>query len=93
MREVVKTPFDPFFDEIRKIVREEIKALKLDTNGHDSLTLLDLNQAAQRFNLPKSRITQAVKQGDLACVRVGHYLRFSPSDLEEFIFRHKEKKA
>ena len=79
--------------ELREIVREEIEALKLNANGPESITLLDLKQAAEQLKLPKSRITQAVKQGDLACVRVGHYLRFSPSDLEEFIFRHKEKKA
>jgi len=91
MSETNQNPFEPFFKEIRRIVKEEIKVLKPDTNGDDSLTLLDLNQAAQRFNLPKSRITQAVKQGDLACVKVGHYLRFSPSDLREFIERHREK--
>ena len=76
---------------LRRIIKEEIEVLKPDPNGNDSLTLLDLNQAAQRFNLPKSRITQAVRQGDLACVKVGHYLRFSPSDLREFIERHREK--
>jgi len=93
MGEPSQNPFEPFFEEIRRIVREEIEALKPTTNGHESLTLIDLTQAAQRLNLPKSRIAQAVKQGDLACVKVGHYLRFSPSDLEEFISRHREKKG
>ncbi len=91
MSQELKNPFQPFFEEIRRIVREEIKDLKPNMNGHDSLTLLDLNQAAQRFNLPKSRIAQAVKQGGLTCVKIGHYLRFSPSDLREFIERHREK--
>ncbi len=77
---------------IRRIVREEIGALKVELDGHGSL-LLDSKQAAERSRLPTSRITQAVKQGDLACVKVGHYLRFRPLDLQDFITRHAEKKA
>ena len=93
MNEQGKNPFDPFFEEIRRIVREEIEALKPDSNGHDSLTLLDLKQTAKHFNLPKSRISKAVKNGDLPCIKLGHYVRFRPSDLEDFICRHRKKKA
>ena len=78
---------------LRRIIREEIQAFKAQLNGHDPSILLDLKAVAEHFSLPKSRITQAVKQGDLAYVKVGHYLRFRPLDLQDFITRHAEKKA
>jgi len=53
MSEVVKTAFDPFFDEIRKIVREEIAAALANGNGHaaEGDRLLNPEEAAEILNV------------------------------------------
>ena len=79
--------------ELDALVKRAIgEALKAKQDGHGALELLDLKQAAGRLSLPKSRITQAVKEGNLAYVKVGHYLRFRPLDLQDFITRCAEKR-
>ena len=89
MNETTKNPFEPFFDEIRRIVREEVKtATNGNSNGH-SPTLLSAEQAAKLWDLPKTWISEAARRGELPCVRLGHYVRFRPEDLEEFIKRNR----
>ncbi len=83
---------DAFLDAIRQVVREEIQAATGKLNGQQD-RLLDLTQAKELLGIPKSRISQAVKSGDLICIRLGHYIRFRQLDLEEFILRHRENNA
>ena len=45
MSEAQKNPFEPFFDEIRRIVREEMT--RLNGNKGASPTLLSAEQAAE----------------------------------------------
>ena len=78
--------------ELEGVIKRAVgEALKAKQDGHGALELLDLKQAAVRLSLPRSRITQAVKEGNLAYVKVGHYLRFRPLDLQDFITRNAEK--
>jgi hypothetical protein len=55
MSEQITNPLDPFFEKIREIVREEIKAA-LNGNGHvrESTELLKLKDAAKRLNQSES---------------------------------------
>ena len=69
--------------ELRCVVREEIKAAT-NGNGH-SPTLLSAEQAAQLLHVPKTWVLEMARQGRLKSVRLGHYVRFKPEDLEEFI--------
>jgi len=52
MSEIVTNPFDPFFDEIRRIVREEIAAALANGNGTQEVDkLLDPREAAELLNV------------------------------------------
>ncbi len=77
---------------IRQAVREEFKTLQ---NGHNDRNwaegeLLTAKQAGDRWGIPPSKIKAMARQGQLPCVRLGHYIRFSPADLARFIESHKE---
>ena len=69
---------------LRRIVREEIVAVIGNANGH-SPTLLSAAQAAKLWDIPKTWISEAARRGEIPTVRLGHYVRFKPEDLEEFI--------
>lgn len=89
MSEPEKTPnpFDLLLDQIRAVVREEVKAAA-NGNGH-SPTLLSAQQAAKLWNVPTTWISEAARRGELPSVHLGHYVRFKPQDLEEFIMRNR----
>ena len=90
MNETTKNPFEPFFDEIRRIVREEVKAATNAKNSNEySPSLLSAAQAAKLWDVPTTWIAEAARRGVLPSVRLGHYVRFRPEDLEEFIKRNR----
>ncbi len=92
MSETQKTPFDPFFEEIRRIVKEEIQVVKGELNGQASSSLLSAERAAELFDVPKSWIADAARSGELASVKMGHYRRFRREDLEDYIEKHRNEK-
>ncbi|MCZ6451287.1 MAG: helix-turn-helix domain-containing protein, partial [Deltaproteobacteria bacterium] len=80
-----------FEELLRRIVREELRAIH-GQNGHGGEDeLLTAKQAGERWNIPASKIKAMARQGQLPCVRLGHYIRFSPADLARFIEGHKEQ--
>lgn len=93
MSETATNPFQPFFDEIRRIVREEIVASSANKDGRDSPTLLSAEQAARKFSVPKSWILESARKGEIPCVKLGHYVRFEEKDLAEFVRQRKNGKA
>jgi excisionase family DNA binding protein len=93
MSETATNSFQPFFEEIRRIVREEIVALSPNKAGGDSLTLLSAEQAAKKFSVPKSWVLGSARRGELPCVKLGHYVRFEEKDLAEFLRQRKNGKA
>ena len=44
-------------------------------------SLVDAEAAAQLLGVPKSWVLARAREGGLPCVKLGHYTRFSPSDL------------
>jgi transposase len=54
----VKTPFQPFFDEIRRIVRDEIKAA---SNGNGYQQLMTAEQLAKALQVNKATVYEWVK--------------------------------
>ena len=79
---------------LRNLIRGEI--LLANQNGHNDRNgaggeLLTAKQAGERWNIPASKIKAMARQGQLPCVRLGHYIRFSPADLARFIEGHKEQ--
>jgi hypothetical protein len=85
MNEHIPTPFDLFFDRIREIVREEIKAAMTNGNGHErELTrLLKLRDAAKHLNQSESWVYRHWKE--LGGKKLGGNIRFSITDIEKFI--------
>ena len=78
------TPFDPFFDKIREIVREEIKAA--NGNGHN--TLLTAEQIAEKLQVHPATIYQWVKAKTIPFYQAGRFVRFN---LQEVLESQKKK--
>jgi len=93
MSEINKTPTifsDPFRVELEEIVERAIKKA-LNGNGHyEGDRLLDAKQAAKRWSVPESWIRDMARRGDLPSVHLGHYIRFKPDDLDQFIKAHRK---
>jgi excisionase family DNA binding protein len=88
MSEQIPNPFDPFFDEIRRIVREEIKAAS-NGNGHAS-ELFTPEELADRMKLPVSWVYEQSRQGNIPTYRIGRYLRFNLIEVLESQKKRKE---
>lgn len=86
MSEPVSNPFEPFFEKIREIVREELKAER-NGNGHNELFTPE--ELAERMKLPVSWVYEQSRQGNIPTHRLGRYLRFS---LTEVLESQKKKK-
>jgi excisionase family DNA binding protein len=79
-------PFDLLVEQIRAVVREEIKAAHVNGNGNGHFpALLSAETAAKCFDVPRTWISEAARRGELPSVKLGHYVRFKPEDLEAFI--------
>ena len=83
MTEPSQNPFDPFFEEIRRIVREEIKA----ANGDSVSELLTPEQLAEKLKLPVSWVYEQSRLGNIPTHKLGRYIRF---DLHEVLARQKK---
>ncbi len=81
MSEPIPSPFDPFFEKIREIVREEIKAAA-NGNGH-RVDLLTPEELAERMKLPVSWVYEQSRQGNIPTHRLGRYLRFRLAEVLE----------
>jgi excisionase family DNA binding protein len=81
MSEPVSNPFDPFFEKIREIVREEIRAAG-NGNGHGA-ELFTPEELAERMKLPVSWVYEQSRQGNIPTHRIGRYLRFSLTEVLE----------
>lgn len=84
MSEPVKNPFDLLLDEIRTVVRDEIKA----ANGTEAKELLEPEELAARLKVPVSWVYEQSRQGNIPTHRIGRYVRF---DLAEVLESQKSK--
>jgi len=75
--------FDPFFEKIREIVRQELAA---ERNGH-TVELLTPEELAKRIKVPISWIYEQSRQGNIPTHRLGRYVRFN---LQEVIASQKK---
>ncbi len=86
----VTSPFEPFFTEIRRIVREEIKAANGKAPSRPRL-LYSTKEAAEVLGVKVTWLSTAARSGVITCVRTGHYVQFSPQDLEEYIEKNRKR--
>ncbi len=77
MAEPVKNPFEPFFDEIRRIVRDEIAAAS-NGNGHALLTAEEL---AKTLKVNKATVYEWVKAGTIPFYQAGRFVRFNLAEV------------
>jgi hypothetical protein len=76
MSELGPNPFNLLLEQIRAVVRDEIKAT---SNGHAAL--LTPEQLALQLSLPMTWVYEQSRQGNIPTHRIGRYLRF---DLRRF---------
>jgi excisionase family DNA binding protein len=86
MNESGKNLFEPFFDEIRRIVRDEIHAAS--SNG--TKELLEPEELAARLKVPVSWVYEQSRQDNIPTHRLGRYIRF---DLAEVLESQKRKET
>ena len=79
MNEAAKNPFEPFFDEIRRIVRDEIKAAN-NGNGH---SLLTAEQLAKALQVNKATVYEWVKSKTIPYYQAGRFVRFNLGEVLE----------
>jgi excisionase family DNA binding protein len=84
MSEPAKNPFDPFFDEIRRIVRDEIKA----ANNGNGPALLTAEQLAKALQVNKATVYEWVKSRTIPYYQAGRFVRFN---LQEVLERQRKK--
>ena len=76
------SPFDPFFEKIREIVREEIKAA-----AHEKPVklLYTTREAAAMLNVEESWLASKARAGLVPFRMLGHYRYFSMQDIEAIV--------
>jgi excisionase family DNA binding protein len=76
MNQQIPSPFDPFFEKIREIVREEIRAAGI-TNGN--VRPLTAEELAKILQVDKATIYEWVKTKPpkIPYLKVGRFLRFN----------------
>jgi len=74
------SPFEPFFDEIRNIVREEIAAA---SNGNGHAVLLTAEQLAQALQVNKTTVYEWVKVKAIPYYQAGRFIRFNLHEVLE----------
>ena len=77
-------PFEPFFEEIRRIVREELSAMS--GNGHAAL--LTAEQLAEALQVNKATVYGWTKSKAIPYYQAGRFIRFN---LQEVLGEPKKK--
>jgi excisionase family DNA binding protein len=69
---------------LREILREELAK-------QESLPklLYSTKEAAAILGVPQTWLAAAARKGLIACVRAGHYVQFSMTDLQDFIANNR----
>ncbi len=83
MSEPQKNPFEPFFDEVRRIVREEIATALANGISKDD-HLVDAEKAAKSLNVSKPWLYVNWKRLPFAR-KVGKSLKFSHAGIQKYI--------
>ena len=80
MSEPTPNPFDPFFEKIREIVREEIEAAS-NGNGHGAL--LTAEELSKALKVNKATVYEWVKSKTIPFYQAGRFVRFNLQEVLE----------
>jgi excisionase family DNA binding protein len=78
MSEPAKNPFDLLLDQIRAVVREEIKA-----NGNGHTALLTAEELAKALQVNKAIVYEWVKSKTIPHYQAGRFVRFNLNEVLE----------
>jgi excisionase family DNA binding protein len=70
---------------VKEAVREELKETFIEQREKREKLLLDIEEAAQLLNVPKTWLASMAREGKIKSLKLGHYVRFVRADLEGFI--------
>jgi excisionase family DNA binding protein len=75
---------------VREAVREELQNCLIARNEPEPL-LLDIETAARFLSVPQTWLATMAREKKIKSLKLGHYVRFARTDLEEFILRMKDQ--
>jgi len=75
--------------QLKEIIHQEMQKSS-NGNGHHDGLLLTADQAAERWSVPVSWIRDMARRGELPSVHLGHYVRFTTEDLDQYIKDHRK---
>ena len=91
MPEPVKNPFDLLVDQIRAVVREEIKAaIGNGTKPAAEKEWLRAEELKDLYGLPKTWFEERGRAGEIARTKPGRYVLFKRRDVEAFLEKNKK---
>jgi len=86
MNDSAKNPFEPFFDEIRKIIREEIAlALKSREKSSAPKDWLRAEELAELYGLPKTWFEEKGRAGEIERAKPGRHVIFNRRAVEAYL--------
>ena len=80
-----ESSFDPFFEKIREIVREEIAAALNERKP--ARLMFTLEEAALMLGVQRSWLSGKVRAGEVPHRRSGHRIYFAEQDIAEIVTR------
>lgn len=85
---------EALLEALRLAVRQEIQAaIGQHGNGRCEIpALLSSAQVAKQLSVPESWISERARKGTIPSVRLGHYVRFKPEDVERIIAQNENGK-
>jgi hypothetical protein len=94
MSEQAKTPnpFDLLIEQIRTVVREEIKAA-IGKKTEPEKDWLRAEELAAIYDLPKTWFEDRGRSGEIARTKPGRYVLFNRRDVERYFDEHKSNKG
>ena len=93
MSEPAKNPFDMLLDQIREVVRQELKAVLQYSNGKSAAEKewMKAKELAELYGLPRTWFEERGRAGEIARTKPGRYVLFKRRDVEKYLEEHKEK--
>jgi len=95
MSEPAKNPFDMLLDQIREVVRQELKAVLQNSNGKAAAEKewMKAKELAELYGLPRTWFEERGRAGDIARTKPGRYVLFKRRDVEAYLDEHRKKEA
>ena len=85
MNDTSKNPFEPFFDQFRQFLREEIRALNAGSNMQEEERLLNAEEAAKILNVSSDWLYRNAKKLPFTRKLGPKMLRFSHQGIMKWL--------